>query len=139
MRFPTMAMAGRHRPIVPLLVESTSGRRLILDALVDTGSDVTLLPEAVAQALDIELTETAERSVTSALGVAGTYRQMEVILELRRAQGEIYSWKTTVGFLPRRMAYSILGTAGFFEYFTFRYVAPQQLFDVEPWGPLPTR
>ena len=117
MQFPTMATDGCYRPIIPVLIESPAGRRLIVDALVDTGSDVTLFPEAFAAALEINLGGQLRRPVTSALGIVAHYRQSEVLLELRRAPEEIVRWKATVGFLARRMAYGILGTRGMFEFF----------------------
>ena len=138
MQFPTMAIDGLHRPIIPLLVESAAGHQLIVDALVDTGSDITVFPEAVAQALGIDLTEAAQRSVSSALGVVGIYREAEVTLELRRVLDEVYRWKATVGFLPRSMAYSMLGTTGFFEFFALKYDAPQHMLEIEPFKPLPS-
>lgn len=48
MKFPTMAVDGLHRPIIPLLVESPGGKQLIVDALVDTDLprlDVTRMPK----------------------------------------------------------------------------------------------
>ena len=62
MQCPTMAVAGLHRPIIPLVIESAQGSRLIIDALVDTGSDITLFPEGVANSLDISLALASRKS-----------------------------------------------------------------------------
>ena len=112
-----MATDGLHRPIIPVLIESPSGQRLVVDALVDTGSDITLFPDSLARSLSIDLTGHPEHPVNSALGVAVTYSESEVALELRRAPGESFRWRATVGFLTRPMIYGILGTKGFFEFF----------------------
>jgi len=133
-----MPTDGLHRPIIPVLIESPGGKRLVVDALIDTGSDITIFPDAFAEALDINLTSRPERPVNSALGVIATYRESEVLLELRRAPDEIFQWKTIVGFLPRRMAYSILGTKGFFEFFSLNYDARQQSLEIQPHDSLPT-
>lgn len=123
MRFPTMEVDGIRRPVVPVIVESLSGEKLIVDALIDTGSDITLLPEAFAAALNIDLSEAPEQSLSSALGTIATYRSEDVFLELRRSPSETLRWRATVGFLSRQMVYSILGTKGFFEFFAIAYDA----------------
>ncbi|MGE4001395.1 MAG: aspartyl protease family protein [Planctomycetaceae bacterium] len=118
-----MPMDSIRRPIIPVIIESPAGRRLIVDALVDTGSDITLFPEDVASNLGIDLTESPARPLSSALGVIADYRSAEVVLELRRGTSELFRWRTSVGFLSRQMVYSIVGTKGFFEFFALRYDA----------------
>ena len=137
MRLPTIARNGQRRPLIPILVESSAGKQLIVDALVDTGADVTLFPSAVADILAIDLTNAPERPLSSALGVITKYREHEVILELRRAPGEIQRWRTTVGFVARPMVYSILGTQGFFEFFGLNYHASAEWLELRPDQPLP--
>lgn len=136
MRFPTMALDGLQRPVVPIMLESPGRRRLIVDALVDTGSDVTLFPEGFAAALDINLDGLPEKPLTSALGVIANYRESEVFLELRR-DSESVRWRTSVGFLPLKMGYSILGTNGFFEFFHLGYNAGDSWIDLIPLAELP--
>lgn len=123
MQFPTMEVDGIRRPVIPIIVESSTGRKLIVDALVDTGSDITLFPEAVATALQIDLSESPPLPLSSALGVIAHYRSANVMLELRRGTEEILYWPATAGFLSRPMVYSILGTKGFFEHFGLEYHA----------------
>jgi len=41
-RFPTLAKQHIHRPIVAVHIQASVGRWLSIDALVDTGSDVSL-------------------------------------------------------------------------------------------------
>jgi hypothetical protein len=136
MRFPTLVHGGIRRPIVSVCVEAAPGNHIATDALVDMGADVTLLPQSVARDLGIDLTGAAEYRVTSPLGPGSKYRASVVVLELRRPH-EVFRWRTTVGFVPRAMAYGILGTRGFFEFFNVRYHASEHWLDIDPAGPLP--
>ncbi len=129
MRFPTMPIDGIRRPIIALHVEGPRGKRILIDALVDMGSDLTLLPDDVAPILDIDLASVPTCELYSALGTRGLYRACELILELRRFP-EVTRWKASVGFLARPMAYAILGTKGFFEYFAVSYNSRQGVIDV---------
>jgi hypothetical protein len=137
MRFPTIARDGCRRPLVPVLLESQEGNRLIVDALIDTGADVTLFPAAIAESLGIDLTNAPDRPLSSALGVIATYREHEISLELRRAPNEIHQWRTAVGFISRPMVYGILGTRGFFEFFTLTYHAADEWVQLDPSGGFP--
>lgn len=137
MRFPTFAKQQIHRPIVPLRLYGLSGRWVNMDVLVDTGSDMCLFPDSLAQRLDLDLTGLPETPLTSALGTAATYRAQSLWLELQQYP-ERLRWKTTVGFLPRRMTYGLLGTKGFFEHFSLHYAANQHTFDLLPSESLPT-
>jgi hypothetical protein len=102
----------------------------MVDALIDTGSDVTLFPEAVAAALHLDLSSRPLKPLSSALGVVAMYREAEVWLELRRPPDQTHRWRAVVGFLPRRMAFSILGTKGFFESLVLRYDATGRSVDL---------
>lgn len=55
MRFPTLAKDEIHRPIVALRLQGPTGRWAHIDVLLDTGSDVCLFPESLAQRLGIDL------------------------------------------------------------------------------------
>ena len=131
MRFPTMPIDGIRRPIIALHVESPSGKRVLIDALVDTGSDLTLLPDDIAPVIDINLSSVPACEIFSALGTRGLYKPFDLILELRRFP-EVTRWKASVGFLTRPMAYAILGTRGFFEYFAVSYNSRLGTIDVTP-------
>ncbi len=51
MRFPTLDQLECRRPIILLHLRATNGAIVYLDVLVDTGSDVTLLPMDAAESL----------------------------------------------------------------------------------------
>lgn len=134
MQFHTIALNGLHRPLLPMTVFSQTGQRLIVDALVDTGSDITLLPARIATELGIDLTTADEALLSTGLGVMGKYRRCDIQLELRW-DGEVHRWQASVGFFPAPMRYSLLGTKGFFEFFDVQYRAAKRLIDVLPSVP----
>ena len=136
MRFATLVRRGIERPIVPLRVEAADGKWNLVDVLLDTGSDVTLFPSSLARYLGIDLAGVDESTVSSILGTQAAYRSWNVFLELRRPP-DVLRWRATVGFVARQMNYGILGTRGFFEFFTLRYHAREHWIEIEPGGPLP--
>lgn len=136
MRFQTMATNGLRRPIIPLIVESPAGVRLMVDALVDTGADRTLLPVELAKKLRIDLMSLPTASLGSALGSTASFTPFMLTCELRRAP-EVLRWRAEVGFLAHAMTFCILGTKGFFEFFHLNYHWQQDFVDLEPSGTLP--
>lgn len=131
MRFPTMVSDGRSRPIIPLVLESGAGDRTLVDALVDSGADITLFSEAIADTLGLDLSHVPELPIRSPLGHAGTYRAVELTFELRR-QPDVLRWSGLVGFVPSRLQYGLLGTRGFFEFFALHYDSPQGFLEIVP-------
>ena len=137
MRFPTLTVRNCSRPVVSLLIESPQGSRILVDALVDTGSDVTLLTPSAADLLQLDLTNCPDVEIQSALGTTGTYRRLDLNLELRRPP-EVFRWRTPVGVVSRRLAYCILGIQGFFEFFRMTYDAHGRWIEIEPSQVLPS-
>ncbi len=130
MQFPTVAKDQVRRPIVPVRLLGPNGRWSTIDALIDTGSDVTLFPERLAERLGVNLDNVPEIPLTSALGSIATYRAVDLTLELPRFPDTL-RWQGIVGFLPRQMTYGLLGTRGFFEFFDLRYSARRQITEIE--------
>lgn len=64
------------------------------------------------------------------------YRTAEVTIEIRR-KPDLIRWTTTVGFASHRMAYAMLGTHGFFEFFRLNYDVTEGFFEIEPKGESP--
>ena len=138
MRFPTSLRDGQLRPIVSVQVSVPGLSPVIVDALVDTGADVSLFPKRVAERLQLNLTSLPTRIVSAAVGGQCEYRLCDVTLELRRFP-ETLRWNTTVGFVEHRMSYAILGTRGLFEFFRLTYDAGEHWLDLTPRAdsPLP--
>ena len=136
MQFRTVSLDGPRRPLIPIFVESDSGKRLIVDGLVDTGSDLTLFPERVAVTLGLDVSQSADLPLRTGVGINGSHRECEVILELRW-EGHAHRWRTRVGIYPGQMRYCLLGTKGFFEFFDLNYSASRQLFELNLAKELP--
>ncbi len=136
MKFPTLLRGPVARPIVLVHLEADNGRRMYSDVLIDTGSDVSLMPKAVAKNLKIDLAQFPEVVVNSAIGGECRYRRCDLTLELRRPP-EVIRWHATIGFTERPMSYGILGTRGFFEFFRLAYDARAGFLTVEPNDSLP--
>ena len=130
MQFPTLAKDQVRRPIVPVRLLGPNRRWSTIDALIDTGSDITLFPERLAERLGVNLTGIAEVPLTSALGTIATYRAVELTLELRRFP-DTMRWQGVVGFLPRHVTYGLLGTRGFFEFFDVQYSACRRFTEIQ--------
>lgn len=136
MQFQTVSLDGPRRPLIPVFVESDSGQRLIVDGLVDTGSDLTLFPERVAVKLGLDLSQSVELPLRTGVGINGSHRECEVVLELRWGR-EVHRWRTKVGIYPGQMRYCLLGTKGFFDFFDLNYSASRQAFEIRLAKELP--
>jgi len=113
MRFPySTLLSSRDRPIIPVLVEGLGLRRLIR-GLLDTGSDVTLLPYRLA--LDLGVALGPSRQIGTATGQAVTYRLGHVTLELR-SESETIRWRAEVGFTAASLSVPVFGDQGFLEF-----------------------
>ncbi len=120
MQFPTLVRQAIRRPIIAVTIHGPHGLSLQTDALVDTGSDVTLFSIDVANRLKIDLTGLPSAPVMTAVGPIATYQPYHLELEIRRPP-DVIRWIANAGFLPRPMSLSILGTKGFFEFFDLNY------------------
>jgi hypothetical protein len=107
----------RFRPILAARLTGP-GRTLLLDSLLDTGSDDTVFEESVAVTLGIDLNQAEGRS----LGVVGRRqpvhcRYAPVRLRITDGLRETYEWTAVVGFVTTRLRYALLGHAGFLQFF----------------------
>lgn len=134
--FPYMRLPGGiRRPIIAIVVEGPSGRRL-LDGLLDTGSDRTIFPQHEAKPLGLQLSPRADGTIRTAGGITVAYRLAEVVLELR-AIGSVLRWKTTVSFAEEPLNLLHLGTRGFLEYFHCTFMGPEEKVVLDPRPSLP--
>ncbi len=105
-----------YRPLIPITLIGPGGTQ-VLDGLIDSGSDGTLIPEFAAKHMGIDLTM-APQETTRGIGgaqVAARYVAVTVRIADNTEQRE---WSALVGFAPLAKRNAILGHAGFLQYFT---------------------
>ncbi len=104
------------RPILPILVTGPAGSRL-RDGLLDTGADETILDPSVAGQIGVELSKALQREV-NLIGRGRIFcRYAAVQLRITDGIAETYEWNTMVGFAPFPVLRSLLGFAGFLQFF----------------------
>jgi Aspartyl protease len=133
LEFPNMHLPGGiSRPIIAVVIEGPSGRRLV-DGLLDTGSDRTIFPQREAKAIGIQLPAQVDGAINTAGGATIAYRMVEVVLEIRTI-GSVARWKTPVAFAEDTLSLVHFGTRGFLQYFHSTFMGPEEkvLLDARP-------
>lgn len=116
---PSVALGGRSslsRPLIALTLIGPGGTQL-LEGLIDSGADGTLVPDDVAAKIGIDLTMAAEETTRGIGGTRVPARYVSITMRIA-AQNERREWSTLVGFAPLAKRNAILGHAGFLQYFT---------------------
>jgi len=119
-----------YRPAIPIQISTSSGQTNTT-ALLDTGSDATLLPRAVAETIGVTLNNTKTLSV---VGIAGQKVIITpALITLTITQGEdSLTWSTTVGFIDSPnpdYEQAILGHLGCLQFFTVSF--DSQIHEIE--------
>ena len=116
---PPVPLRGRWvrpRPIVTVSVIGATGV-MIEDALVDSGADDSVFPDSVASLIGIDLS-VAPRGAAAGIGMNPVpLRYAQATLRLTDSR-EHREWQTWIGFTSVPMRRSILGFAGFLQFFT---------------------
>jgi predicted aspartyl protease len=125
------------RPEIRIRVHGPRGSGDFL-ALVDTGADNTILPEAVAGDLGIPLKVARGPAATAFGGQAIVLSYADVDLELVQADGNL-RWLARVYFVADEASQEtlILGHEGFLDYFTASFDGEQCALDLKPNSYLP--
>ena len=126
---PLPSLSGsflRPRPVLAVRIGGAA-RNLLLDALLDTGSDDTVFEEWVAATIGVDLRGAPERHV-GIVGRAKLVRCRHAPVELRITDGlhETYQWTTVVGFISTHLRYSLLGHAGCLQFFDAQFRGADQ-------------
>jgi len=118
-RRPVVTLAGRLTrpyPIIEVTVIGPSGTRIV-QGLLDSGSDDTVFPDFVAAQVGIDLTGAPAGSASGVGMVSASVRYAEVSLRIANG-GERREWRALVGFTSAPLKRSLLGFAGFLQFFT---------------------
>ncbi len=104
------------RPLLPVQITGPTGSRL-RDGLLDSGADETVLDPSVAPLIGIDLQAALEREIN--LVGRGRVKCRYALAKLRISDGisETYEWDAMVGFAPFPLLRSLLGFAGFLQFF----------------------
>jgi hypothetical protein len=118
-RTPVPALGGATtvpRPILAVQITGSAGSRL-RDGLLDTGADETILDPSVAPLIGVDLNQAIEREIH--LVGRGRIQCRYALVQLRITDGtsETYEWNAMVGFAPFPLLRSLLGFAGFLQFF----------------------
>jgi hypothetical protein len=107
----------RFRPVLAIRLTGPSDTTL-RDGLADSGADDAVFPESLAHFLGVDLDQAEERQLILG-GRPQPIRCRYAAVQLRITDGirETYEWTAIVGFVAVRLSYSLLGHAGFLEYF----------------------
>ncbi len=127
-RTPVPALGGATilpRPLLPVRITGPSGSRL-RDGLLDTGADETIVDPSVAPLIGVDLSQALQREIN--LVGRGRIRSRYASVQLRITDGvsETYEWDAVVGFAPFPVLRSLLGFAGFLQFFDAHFRGADQ-------------
>src|SRR5438270_777821 len=122
---PTTATV-RWRPLIPVTVIGPMGnRRFFPRALLDPGSDDTVLPLAIAGLLGLTLRADTGHGLRWR-GQGFPLRFGDVTLELCDGL-QVWRWSAVVGFSPAPLRYPILGICGCLQFFDARFLGEKRI------------
>jgi hypothetical protein len=129
----------RPRPVVAVRLTGPQSS-VLLDGLLDTGSDETVFEDWTATAIGLDLTQAEERRV----GLVGRTkllrcRYASVTLRITDGIRETYEWSAVVGFVQTRLRYPLLGHAGFLQFFNSAFQGADRQVVVIPNRSFPDR
>lgn len=102
-------------PIIPIFVHDKDGKLLIINALVDSGADNTVVPKALAELLGLKEEDQLE---TGGIGGKVTVKKSKMSITIKGIR-ESYSFVIPVLVLQdaENSVPLLLGRNGFFEHF----------------------
>jgi hypothetical protein len=118
---PPVALAGRWvrpRPIITVSVVGPSDTQ-VLDGLLDTGSDDTVIPERFAVLIGLDLANAPTGQGAGATMAAIPVRYAQVRLRVTDGR-EFREWAAWVGF-SATIRRALLGFAGFLQFFSAHF------------------
>ena len=124
---PLVSLAGkmaRPRPVIPVSVLGPQAT-VVVNALLDTGSDDTVFPDWVAQRIGLDPANAPTGSGAGLGMVPQTlwYAQSTLRIACNREQRE---WQAWVGFTSAPLRQPLLGFAGFLQYFSATFFGDRE-------------
>ena len=125
---PTRAHDNAPRPVVSIRIRGPVASRRLKSALLDTGSQDTLFPMALAEPLGILLG--GERRAIKWRGQRYWVEFHDVELEL--TQNDLaWRWRAHVGFTPAPLSYALLGHRGCLDFLDAKFCGADQVVELE--------
>ena len=125
---PARVSDNAPRPVISIRIRGPVASRRLKSALLDTGSQDTLFPAALAEPLGIPLG--GERQAIRWRGQRYWVEFHTVELEL--AQDQIaWRWQARVGFTPAPLAYALLGHRGCLDFLDAKFCGADQVVEIE--------
>lgn len=118
-----------YRPAVPVRVAGPAGHQIVL-GLVDTGSDVTVLPAFLGGLVGATHDDSATARFRGVGGQIVTVHHSDVELGIDHRDGS-FRWPATVAFLEGRDV-AILGAVGFLEFFHATFDSQRHRLTLKP-------
>ena len=123
-KIPIPSLGGgltRPRPIVAARLIGNTGSRL-LDGLLDTGSDDTVLEEWVAGFIGVDLARAVCRDIGLVSRVQPvTVKYASVRIRITDGSQEVFEWPAVVGFTPTKLHYPLFGYSGLLQFFNIEF------------------
>ncbi|MCF7910522.1 hypothetical protein K9L16_02515 [Candidatus Pacearchaeota archaeon] len=115
-KLPNKKGTDTRTPTIPILLKGNSKTEIQVYALIDSGADVSVIPKALAEFLDLDLS--GDTSISYGIGGEIKVKESKMRVMLKEPHGETYNY-----LIPVQVVLSgeeppiILGRAGFFNKF----------------------
>src|SRR5262245_34166816 len=119
---------GSYRPFVSIRVRGTVAARWLKYALLDTGSEDTLLPMELAERLGIMLG--GDRQAVMWRGRRFWVEFHVVEFELTQ-EATTWRWRARAGFTPAPLSYALLGQRGWLEFMDVNFRGADKIAELE--------
>jgi hypothetical protein len=130
---PTVPNSVLYRPEVTIDVIGPVATETI-QALVDTGSDETVFPASLANAIGVRLDHSSTGQASAVGGHAVELVPGSVTLRISQ-DGQVFRWEATVAFLETQHPeeeVALLGYAGFLEFFHATFNSEKHELELTP-------
>jgi predicted aspartyl protease len=127
---PSIPLGGRWvqpRPIIAVTFVGPGGT-WVIDGLLDTGADETVLPDTAAATLGVDLTN-APTGTAMAFGQQVPVRYALVTIRLANPH-ERHEWQGWLAFTSAYLRWPLLGFGGFQQFFSVAYHGDREIVEL---------
>lgn len=110
------------RPIVPIIIEGKQDKEEIT-AMIDSGSDATIIPKEIAESIEIEYT--GENWINGISGEQVNCKEGKAIIMFGKGR-EFYKFQIPVLIPQKEDLNLIIGRIGFFDQFKITFIESER-------------